>query len=107
VAGGVCTELAAPGLPLGQGPGRTYANQEFEIPPGGLLVFASDGLFEAADAFDEPYGYDRPRVVLTSVGLWRRPPEGIVDALFSDWRRHAGEGAPADDTTVVAVKRAG
>jgi Stage II sporulation protein E (SpoIIE) len=104
---GVCHELASPGLPLGQGPAREYRDERFSLPPQGLLVMASDGLFEAIDLFGEPYGYDRPRAVLSSVGLWRRPAEGIVDACFADWRRHAGEGAPSDDTTVVVVKRAG
>ena len=104
---GRCRELACPGLPLGQGPERQYVDARFTIAPQGLLVFASDGLYEGLDTLEEPYGYDRPRAVLTSVGLWRRPAEGIVDALFADWRRHVGEGAPADDTTVVALKRGG
>ena len=104
---GVCRELAFPGLPLGQGPARLYRNERFVLPVQGTLVMASDGLFEALDPFGEPYGYDRPRTVLGSVGLWRRPAEGIVDACLADWRRHAGEGAPADDTTVVVVKRTG
>jgi hypothetical protein len=104
---GVCRELASPGLPLGQGPDRVYRDERFSLPAQGLLVMASDGLFEALDPFGEPYGYDRPRTVLGSVGLWRRPAEGIVDACFADWRRHAGEGAPEDDTTVVVVKRTG
>jgi sigma-B regulation protein RsbU (phosphoserine phosphatase) len=104
---GVCRELASPGLPLGQGPPRVYRDERFTIPARGVLVIASDGLYEAVDPFGEPYGYDRPRTVLGSVGLWRRPADGIVDACLADWRRHAGEGAPADDTTVVVVKRAG
>jgi len=43
--------------------------------------------------------------VLEGVGLWRRPADAIVEALFADWRRHVGEGPPADDTTVLVVKR--
>ncbi len=107
VVEGACRELSSPGLPLGQGPPRVYPDIPFEVPPRGVLVFASDGLFEGVNPFDEPYGYDRPRTVLSSTGLWRRPADGIVEALFSDWRRHVGEGAPADDTTVVVLKRAG
>ena len=105
VVEGRCRELSAAGLPLGQGPERTYPDTPFLLPPGSLLVLASDGLFEGPDRFDVPYGYDRPRAVLEGVGLWRRPPEAIVEALFADWRRHVGEGPPADDTTVVVLKR--
>jgi serine phosphatase RsbU (regulator of sigma subunit) len=102
---GKTTEIAGSGLPLGQGPQRTYTDLPFEIPRGGVLVIASDGLFEGPDRFDEPYGFDRPRTVLESTSLWRRPPESIVEALFADWRLHVGEGAPSDDTTILVVKR--
>jgi len=102
---GVVREIPMAGLPLGQGPPRTYAETQVELPPGGILVLASDGLFEGVDRFDDPYGYDRPRAVLEGVGLWRRPPDAIIEALFADWRLHVGDGTPADDTTVLVVKR--
>ncbi|MGA7990895.1 MAG: SpoIIE family protein phosphatase, partial [Thermoanaerobaculia bacterium] len=102
---GACRELAGSGLPLGQGPKRTYEDVPVELPKGGVLVMASDGLYEGPDLVDAPYGYDRPREVLTSVSLWRRPADAIVEALFADWRRHVGEGTPADDTTILVVKR--
>jgi serine phosphatase RsbU (regulator of sigma subunit) len=102
---GKCREVAGSGLPLGQGPPRVYADTPVSLPQGGTLVFASDGLFEGPDRFDEPYGYDRPSAVLRSVGLWRRPAEAIVESLFADWRIHVGEGAPSDDTTIVVVRR--
>ena len=102
---GKSVEIAGSGLPLGQGPKRTYTDVPFEIPKGGVLVIASDGLFEGPDRFDAPYGFDRPRAVLESTSLWRRPPDSIVEALLADWRRHVGEGAPSDDTTILVVKR--
>jgi serine phosphatase RsbU (regulator of sigma subunit) len=105
LAEGRAQEIATAGLPLGQGPARTYADVGLEIPPGGILVLASDGLFEGLDRFDEPYGFDRPRAVLEGVGLFRRPPEAIVEALLADWRLHVGDGPPSDDTTVLVVKR--
>src|SRR6476469_705606 len=46
---GEVEEVSLPSLPLGQGPARRYADHRFEIPPGGALVFCSDGLFEATD----------------------------------------------------------
>jgi serine phosphatase RsbU (regulator of sigma subunit) len=102
---GKTREIAGSGLPLGQGPARTYGDVPIELPKGGVLVMASDGLFEGPDRFDAPYGFDRPRTVLESTSLWRRPPESIVEALFADWRLHVGEGAPSDDTTILVVKR--
>ncbi len=102
---GRATEISGSGLPLGQGPKRTYADVPVEIPRGAVLVIASDGLFEGSDRFDAPYGFDRPRTVLESTSLWRRPAESIVEALLADWRLHVGEGPPSDDTTILVVKR--
>ncbi len=105
VVEGRAREVAAPGLPLGQGPKRSYQDLPMDLPGGATVVFASDGLFEGPDRFDEPYGYERPRAVLERIGLWRRPAESILEALLADWRGHVGEGSPADDTTLVVVRR--
>ncbi|HKC24561.1 MAG TPA: PP2C family protein-serine/threonine phosphatase [Thermoanaerobaculia bacterium] len=102
---GACREIEAPALPLAQGPPRVYEDFPLSLAPGAILVLASDGLYEGPDRFDEPYGYERPRAILSAVGLFRRPAAAILEALFADWRRHVGEGAPADDTTVLVVKR--
>jgi phosphoserine phosphatase RsbU/P len=97
-------EIDLPGLPLGQGPPRTYGDLSFRIPPGGALVFCSDGLFEATDSRDDAYGYERPRDLLGELG--DRPAADILEALFADWRAYRREdGPPADDTTVLVVKR--
>src|SRR4029077_4369088 len=61
-------EIDLPGLPLGQGPERKYADLPFTIPPGGALVFCSDGLFEATDLRENQYGYERPRDLLRELG---------------------------------------
>ena len=105
VVEGRARELPVSGLPLGKGPARVYEETRFELPGAASLVLASDGLFEGPDRFDEPYGYGKPREVLERVGLWRRPAESIVDALLGDWRAHVGEGEPADDTSLVVVRR--
>ncbi|HEX3526302.1 MAG TPA: PP2C family protein-serine/threonine phosphatase [Thermoanaerobaculia bacterium] len=100
---GEVTEIELPGLPLGQGPARTYRDHYFRLAPGSALVFCSDGLFESSDAREEQYGYDRPLEVLR--GAAHASAGGILDSLFAGWRRHLGREEPPDDTTVVVVKR--
>lgn len=104
LAAGVVREIDLPGLPLGQGPPRVYRDLALTVPPGGVLVLASDGLFEAVDASGEAYGFERPAAIVRAAA--RRPPEAIVEALLADWRRHLGAEEPADDTTVVVIQRA-
>jgi sigma-B regulation protein RsbU (phosphoserine phosphatase) len=103
VADGDATEVGAAGLPLGQGPPRIYRDLAFSIPKQGIVVFYSDGLFEATDPGAAPYGYDRPRELLRS--LAGRSAAEVLEALLADWRRHLGPEEPADDTTIVVVKR--
>jgi serine phosphatase RsbU (regulator of sigma subunit) len=97
-------EIELPSLPLGQGPTRQYADAAISLESGAALVICSDGLFEGADASGTvPYGFDRIQQLLSRVS--RRPASAILAALIDDWRSHVGPAAPADDTTIVVVKR--
>jgi Stage II sporulation protein E (SpoIIE) len=99
-------EVALPGLPLGQGPPRSYADLALALAPGATLVLCSDGLFEAVAgrAGSVPYGYERPRALLD--GLASRPAAEVLEALIEDWFRHRGPGPLDDDTTLVVLRRA-
>jgi len=99
-------EVELPGLPLGQGPPRRYADLPLALAPGATLVLCSDGFFEAVAAGRRggaQYGYERPRVLLEQLG--GRPAAEVLDGLLEDWRRHRGPGAPEDDTTIVVLRR--
>jgi serine phosphatase RsbU (regulator of sigma subunit) len=102
-ADGAVTELEISALPLGLGPARTYEDRPLQLAPGSVLVFCSDGLFEAADASGRAYGFDRPRELVREAGA--RPADKILEALLADWRRHLRALQPLDDTTVVVLKR--
>lgn len=104
-SGGQAVELDIPGLPLGRGPVRQYEDRPLSIPPGGVLVFSSDGLFEAVDKSGAVYGYDRAREVLA--GVADRPAEKILEAFLADWRSHLRGANPLDDTTLVVIRRTG
>jgi serine phosphatase RsbU (regulator of sigma subunit) len=104
--GQAAREVALPGLPLGQGPPRRYADLPLALAPGVVLALCSDGFFEAVAAGrggGAPYGYERPRVLLGQLA-GRAAPE-VLDGLLEDWRRHRGPGAPDDDTTIVVLRR--
>jgi phosphoserine phosphatase RsbU/P len=99
-------EIELPGLPLGQGPPRRYADLPLALPRGATLVLCSDGLFEAVAGGREggaPYGFERPGAVLD--GLAGRPAGEVLDGLLADWHRHLGAGTQADDVTLVVLRR--
>lgn len=103
LSGGEVSEIEISGLPLGQGPARHYEDISIQIPPGGVLVFCSDGLFEAVDWSSNPYGFERPQEVLRT--LEGRSAAEVVEALLHDWQKHLRSEEPPDDTTVVVLKR--
>ena len=96
-------EIELPGLPLGQGPPRRYRDHELQLERGAVLLLHSDGLFEALDPSGRPFGFDRPRQVLSEAASWNAAE--ILERLLWDWRRHLGGAAPPDDTTLVVLKR--
>lgn len=97
-------ELVLPGLPVGEGPARTYRDLVVQVPPGGALVFCSDGLAEALRADGEPYGFERPRQVLAAAPS--RSATDLLEALTADWHREVG-GRAEDDTTLLVLRRRG
>lgn len=103
LADGHIAEIDLPGFPLGRGPAHPFPEKPFHLPPGGVLLLCSDGLFEGLDRNGNAYGFDRAREVLQAMG--RRPALEIVDALLNDCRRHLGTERPPDDVTIVVVKR--
>ncbi|HEV2855204.1 MAG TPA: PP2C family protein-serine/threonine phosphatase [Thermoanaerobaculia bacterium] len=105
VADGEVTEIDISALPLGVGPARSYQDRPFQLPPGGVLVFCSDGLFEASDGGGRMYGFDRLHELVRKAGP--RTADKILDLMFADWRQHLRAVQPLDDTTVVVVKRSG
>jgi len=101
---GGAEEVASPGLPLGQGPDRTYRDRPVELPPGGALLFFSDGLVEALDHRGAAYGFQRPGEAAREAGVaW--DADAILESVLADWRRWVGPAQLADDTTVVVICR--
>jgi sigma-B regulation protein RsbU (phosphoserine phosphatase) len=93
-------ELA--GVPLGSFPGSTYDEVSFDLAPGDLFVFCTDGIFEAFDALGREFGAARLlQVVEETRDLTARE---IVDRIFTAVQEFRGDFPPSDDMTAVAVK---
>ena len=90
---------------LGVLPGATYRQSRVAILPGDLLVVFSDGILEAANAFDEEFGEER---ILAAVEEnWAGPPTQICDAVLAKVRVFLGKELPHDDQTLMVVRLQG
>jgi sigma-B regulation protein RsbU (phosphoserine phosphatase) len=103
-ADGTIDRLAASGMILGPTPSASYSIRIAEMQPGDLLVLYTDGITEAqATASREEYGENRLTHVVRAAR--HQDPVAIVDRVFSDIAEYSRATPPADDQTIVVVKR--
>jgi len=104
-AGGEVRQIELPGVPLGSFAGSSYDEVQFDLSPGDVFVFCSDGVFEANDGLGREFGAER---LLGVVGAsYREPARTLVDAIFAAVQEFRGAAAPNDDMTAVAIRITG
>jgi phosphoserine phosphatase RsbU/P len=100
-----CGPVELAGVPLGSFPGSSYDEVSFDLAPGDLFVFCTDGVFEAMDAKGCEFGSQR---LMETVRAARDlPSKQIVDAVFAAVHAFRGDEPPNDDMTAVAVRFTG
>ena len=104
--GGDCKvdELPASEVPLGVMPellGDPVA--PVQLKAGGSLVVVSDGIFEAMNGGGEQFGMER--VVATLDEKCNCPPKEVIATLRDSATKWTGSEEPADDQTIVVVRR--
>jgi sigma-B regulation protein RsbU (phosphoserine phosphatase) len=99
------SQIELPGVPLGSFAGSTYDEAAFDLSPGDVFVFCSDGVFEANDAIGREFGAERLLAVVE--GACRRSARELVDAIFAAVQEFRGDAPPSDDMTAVAVRITG
>jgi sigma-B regulation protein RsbU (phosphoserine phosphatase) len=98
----VVCQIELPGVPLGAFAGSTYDELTFDLAPGDVYVFCSDGVFEANDALGREFGAERLMEVVAAAR--QVPARGLVDAIFAAVLEFRGDTPPNDDMTAVALK---
>ena len=94
-------EIELPALPVGFKWRRRPPVVRLDLEPGTRIVFYSDGLVEAIDAADEPFGYDRLQALLEH--HLDTPTEALLDVLLEGLERHTGGRPLEDDLTLLVV----
>jgi serine phosphatase RsbU (regulator of sigma subunit)/pSer/pThr/pTyr-binding forkhead associated (FHA) protein len=102
MTGGEVSRLETGGTLIGAFPQAVFELGEVRLRPGDTLVLYSDGVSEAANAAGEEFGEERITTAVSAV--LERPPQDVLDALFSalgDFTREAGSH---DDMTAVVLR---
>ena len=96
-----CGELGEGGFPCGMFENARYAVYTAPLNYGDSLLFSTDGFIDAVNADDQPFGVDRLlEVCEQSRG---RPPEALLDRVFSAVDSFTGGKPQEDDMTAAAV----
>jgi serine phosphatase RsbU (regulator of sigma subunit) len=101
-AAGPAQEVLLSSLPLGHRWPDAPPSRTLSFGPGGRLLLYSDGLVEARDADETPFGHERLREALEE----HRADDGpeLVRALLAELDRHLAGQPLADDLTIVLVE---
>ena len=101
-SGETASQIVLPGVPLGSFGGSAYDEVTYDLTAGDVILFCSDGVFEANDARGREFGVERlSRVVLDAR---TQPARAIVEEVFTAVADFRGEARAKDDMTVVAIK---
>ena len=102
-ANGAIQKLDPGGPPLGIVPDCSFPVLENKMSDGDLLVVCSDGVTDAANSHEEPFGDERLDELLQSMAghAPREVRQKILDAVAD----HVQETPNSDDLTVVAIRR--
>jgi serine phosphatase RsbU (regulator of sigma subunit) len=98
------TSLASTGMPLGVANDATYPlGPQLPINCGDIVILCTDGIVEALDADDRPFGISRLREVIRQCrgGSMHE----LVSCVATAVQQHFVGDAASDDLTILAVRR--
>ncbi|HUC28252.1 MAG TPA: GAF domain-containing protein [Candidatus Acidoferrum sp.] len=102
VHGGKNEVIEATGLPLGLFDDAEYDEFKFQMKPGDMFVFFSDGILDARNRKGDLFGRGRVEKIVGE--CVDKSADCVVDALFKAAAEHSAGVETFDDQTVVAIR---
>lgn len=97
--------LQRTGMALGVSEDAEWSQEVVQIPPGSALALYTDGVLDAQNELQEPYGLTRMLTILqANIDV---DVNELQKILLTDLRVFSGEEAQVDDITLVVLKRLG
>lgn len=92
-----------PNLVIGGFEDFSYKSESAQLDPGDSLFLYTDGITEAFDAKEQPFGDERLEDSL--VELYHDDAKTIIEGVYADLGDFIGDTTQSDDITMVVVKR--
>jgi sigma-B regulation protein RsbU (phosphoserine phosphatase) len=94
--------LAGNGIALGVIDEVKLTRSELELEPGDLIALYTDGVTEAFNEQDEPFGEERFMEFLKK--YHNQDPDTIIPALLEEIRTFCGHAPQSDDITLIIMR---
>jgi len=101
--GSQTNRLEVGGMALGVLDEFPYQQDQVTIAPGETLLIFSDGIPDATNEFDHPFGEERLRELVAAHR--DAPASELIDHVIRAVNEHEGETPQLDDLTLVVVRR--
>jgi sigma-B regulation protein RsbU (phosphoserine phosphatase) len=102
-ADGKVSRLETGGLALGVFENVQYQQETVSLNSGDVLIAYSDGITDAANASNQPFGSER---LASLIGEYRNDRSSLlIERIVDGVNRHAGDTPQFDDLTVLVIKR--
>jgi sigma-B regulation protein RsbU (phosphoserine phosphatase) len=95
--------LESTGLCLGMFPASVYERKATSLAPGDVCVLFTDGITESRNAANEEFGEERLTEACRKGA--KKPAAEIITSVFNTLDAFTGKAPPADDRTLVIIKR--
>jgi len=94
--------LDADGLLVGIQKNIAFEQKSHQLTAGDVILFYTDGLLEAEDPNENFFGLERTKAVFQEHAL--KPPDAIIEVLFSELRHFCQKSTFKDDITLMVLK---
>jgi serine phosphatase RsbU (regulator of sigma subunit) len=96
-------ELVVPGIILGMLEGIELEERQIDMARGDVLVFYTDGVTEAMNAYRQLFGQERLQAAVTANA--QASAQQILEAVVDAVKAFTGDISPSDDLTLFVVRR--
>jgi sigma-B regulation protein RsbU (phosphoserine phosphatase) len=100
---GQIRSVESTGLPVGLFFSAKYESRKTQLEPGDMVLMYTDGLIESRNSRGEEYSEARLTALVSRE--WQRSPEDLLRVCDEDLRSFIGDVPPADDLTIMAMRR--
>lgn len=91
------------GIPLGVSENVVYTRHQFALNPGDSLILYTDGITEAMNS--QKNLYTEKRFIDSIKNCFYDRLETLINHIMSDLKEFMGDAPPADDITILCIKR--